>query len=122
MTESDRLIDEVLRLDESATKGPWRIVGPYSEGCFLDSGYLIADENAHTPCYEEGDDGSEPIHGPRCGFIEHDANLIASYRSSAPRLARMLRVANDALGRLSHTSNVATMALAEIEKIAKGEA
>lgn len=109
MTESDRLIDEVLRLDESATKGPWFPWRLQNGRMTVQSTNRILYEDQASPC------------------PAMDAMLVVAYRSSAPRLARMLRVALAVIARFGdfgdpvETADAHT-ALAEIEKIAKGEA
>ncbi len=123
--ETEALIARVLAHD-AEMHGPLRVVGPYSGGAFLDSGYLIAAENMHEPDHSVGDDGSEPLHGPRCGFDEVDARGLVAFRTDAPKLARMLK---QAIGALCLTVTVKDSGgaltalrettLAEIEKIAR---
>ena len=127
MTESDRIIAEVLRLDAEATKGPWVEwndsvhAGPVKSKTH---GMLTGSQGRVCNCH--GDDfGDDDEEGEV--FAESNAELIASYRTSAPRLARMLRVA---LGTMAHMRfaceedeiEAYDEGLAEIEKIAKGEA
>ncbi len=110
MTESDRLIDEVLRLDESATKGPWKSIRQVH--------YVHGPDCRVAQCGDYKDKELEEFNGDRW---QRDANLIASYRSAAPRLARMLQVALTALSWFDVGVGGAHDALAEIERIAKGE-
>ena len=110
MTETERLIEDVLRLDAEATKGPWM----YAEEKPSYRPTIRGIENKHVCDFGynctgwNGDmKGNEPE--------GEDLALVLAYRSSAPRLARMLRVAMLALS--SDDCNVA-----EIERIAKEEA
>ena len=92
MTESDRIIAEVLRLDAEATKGPWVEwndsvhAGPVKSKTH---GMLTGSQGRVCNCH--GDDfGDDDEEGEV--FAESNAELIASYRTSAPRLARMLKM------------------------------
>ena len=110
MTESERLIDETLRLDAEATKGPWTFNDRDEPESFdAPFGSTVCHFGARGRGWNGDDMGRSPD--------EQDANLIASYRSAAPRLARMLRVLLSQL-----REDECTWARAEIERIAKGEA
>ena len=77
------------------TPGPWKVVGPYKEGGYLDCGYLISTGYAaHEPEHDIGDDGTEPLHGAKTGFSEADARLIAA----APDLLDACRRVDDLIG------------------------
>lgn len=103
-TECERLIAETLRLDAEATKGPWN-VKPMS--FMIDNGdFDIADT-----CPTE----STPILAECFG----NARAIVGFRTSAPRLARMLQVAIDALTEIDDRFSRET--ITEIERIAKEE-
>ena len=111
MTESDRIIAEVLRLDAEATKGPWN---------HIDGDGSVWHDDENQTCIANTD------HCPNDN-MDANAEMIAAYRTAAPRLARMLRVA---LGTMAHMRfaceedeiEAYDEGLAEIEKIAKGEA
>lgn len=109
MTESDRLIAETLRLDAEATSAPWEIPEGDLNGCIWAIGPI------------QGYDGDALDMSPGCA----NAALVSSYRTSAPRLARMLRVALEKLDEIKSDRDAwdtAEWALLECEKIAKGEA
>ena len=126
-TECERLIAETLRLDGEATKGPWT-VDTKSGMSFIDE---IDGGQGRSTVFDD-DDGRNGT---------NNAALIASYRTSAPRLARMLQMqielalyvargvrpawldvalASEFSYRVDEEC-VAEYVLAEIEKIAKGE-
>lgn len=146
--ETSRLIAETLRLDSAATKGPWRwelnhksrivqLCGgkPTFNKTILDFkrwgmssatprvlGTRDPDLNLMTPMHEFGVVAPDRAHH-RDWFqlIEHpDAKAIESFRTSAPRLARMLEVAVKAMTAITAHPDC-DVALVEIEKIAKGE-
>jgi len=75
MSETERLIDETLRLDAEATKGPW-------ERHDMTVGQVAEDYFRSVARFTNGPFAQRTI----------DADLMASYRSSAPRLARMLKM------------------------------
>lgn len=139
MGETERLIEEVLRLDADATKGPWATFN-VDDPSFMNA-HGVASDAPETHDLFRGDDPDygdiDPnrtvcltlLQDPRAACHrswkwDENAELIASYRSFAPRLARMLKVAMDDLrriksGNLNAEQCIASMALAEIEKIAK---
>jgi len=103
--ETSRLIAETLRLDGEATVGPWNhIEGDGSVWNDDDMGRCVANTD-------------------HCANMNMDINaeLIASYRTSAPRLARMLEVAVKAMTAITAHPDC-DVALTKIERIAKGEA
>ena len=105
-TECERLIAETLRLDGEATQGPW------FEG--------VNGDVVRTTEMFDYDSPSVRVADPRNPDIEKkvsDCILIASYRTSAPRLARMLMVAVDALTEID--GKFARQVLGDIEKIAR---
>lgn len=115
MTESDRLIDEVLRLDESATKGPWYVQ--------MDGGTIRTTDIDNETRGEKI--GTTYFTSADAEHMVSNSHIIASYRSAAPRLARMLQVALEELeetARIQGRDGQARASLAEIERIAKGEA
>lgn len=104
--ESSRLIAETLRLDEIPRPGEWQ----HGEA---GSANLVS---------FDGDDIS-PVATVVC---EENIDVIVHNRTSAPRLARMLKAALAALEPIDRNTSVnprgdAGDALAEIERIAKGE-
>ena len=88
--------------NSNTTPGPWSAIGPYKEGGYLDSGYLIATGyNVNEPEPEVGIfDGREPLHGSSDGFNEADAHLIAAAPELLEALAKMV-LAIDGLARNS---------------------
>ena len=116
----EELIAETLRLDAEATKGPW---------VYTDHGDIERIESRTLEVCDFGCPGgwSGDLKGnaPR-GM---DMELILSYRTAAPRLARMLRAAiagltvvRDRIGITDQQdASCADATLAEIERIAKEE-
>ena len=76
MTESDRIIAEVLRLDAEATKGPWN---------HIDGDGSVWRDDENQTCIANTD------HCPNDN-MDANAEMIAAYRTAAPRLARMLKM------------------------------
>lgn len=126
---TEELIEETLRLDVKSPKGPW-IADEPSNWC----GLAMRIMSKECPTIAQiGVAGWKPRSKGHA-----IAESIASYRTSAPRLARMLRVAMKALQDINHgvtfadrfkSTNVQRAVrkrtddtLTEIEKIAKGEA
>ena len=112
----DELIAETLRLDAEATSGPW---------VYTDHGDIERIESHTLEVCDFGCPGgwSGDLKGnaPR-GM---DMELILSYRTAAPRLARMLRGAIDTMTAIKYVGGVdgtIERALAEIDRIAKEEA
>lgn len=101
-TATEKLIEEVLSLDGKATPGPWdnRCQGEF--------------DNHEHPRFIWAEYGWL---GRTEGFF-HDnvpnAEAIAHYRTSAPRLARIVRVMEEALGN-------ARLAIAALETTQKSE-
>lgn len=79
MTNAERIISEILELDKNAHKAPWQKItgGNWHEIASADDD-LVAQLNLW--------EGSN-----------NDGELIAHYRSSAPKIARALRVAIESL-------------------------
>ena len=104
----DELIAETLRLDAEATKGPW---------VYTDHGDIERIESRTLEVCDFGCPGgwSGDLKGnaPR-GM---DMELILSYRTAAPRLARMLRVAMNYIS--GDETKHADQCRAEIERIAE---
>lgn len=140
LTESDRIIAEVLRLDAEATKGPWETFN-VDDPVFMNAWGVASDApetcdpyNRRIPDYGDIDPNRTVcltlLQDPRAACHrswkwDENAELIASYRTSAPRLARMLRVALEKLDEIKSDRSAwdtAEWAILECEKIAKGEA
>lgn len=104
----DELIAETLRLDAEATSGPW---------VYTDHGDIERIESRTLEVCDFGCPGgwSGDLKGnaPR-GM---DMELILSYRTAAPRLARMLRVAMNYIS--GDETKHADQCRAEIERIAE---
>lgn len=125
-SEVEKLIAETLRLDGEATRGPWmhddeayHIVGDHGpDVANLDLGKgrigtrIIDVRGWGVLVNAFGEKEAERIQRANAAIVCHS-------RTAAPRLARMLRVAMDALALRAPTSVMATMTLAEIERIAK---
>ena len=130
MTETEALIARVLAHDEKATKGPWKgdghaynIYGSHGRG--IDTvelpdgftGVRIIDIRGWGSLSKLGDKEAERI--------QHaNSDLVTTYRTDAPKLARMLRVAIACIRCLAtvrgnHTEEERDEALAVIEKIAR---
>lgn len=80
------------RLDESMTPGPFDTYGPYSEGGFLDSGFLIESwagfRGTHT---DDGlPEGCEPLWVPKHGLSEGDAKGFANLRNALPKVVALI--------------------------------
>ena len=122
MTKAEELIREVLAIDEQATPGPWTVddeswkevnditvYGPPLNGeptCVCGMGCPIA------AC----DDAEEAEISYKNGCA------VAHYRTSAPKLARMLKIWKIALEELARSSDLpglASAALLEAERIAE---
>lgn len=144
-SDLDALLKDVEALDKAATPGPWR---------FAKHGGAVPGSEDDHPVVEfcewarkgrkrvpAGDFGG--IHIDEFRSVEGDddatGELVAHYRTAAPRLAAMLRVAVEALddarsylmGRANHETDYegdmdaqdrAKAAIARIEAMAKGEA
>lgn len=85
MTKTEELINEVLKLDADATKGPWQPgIGHRSDPGYYDAEFGMGPEKAAY--WEPGSNGKRiyPSAKP-------DAELISYYRTAAPILARMLQ-------------------------------
>lgn len=118
-TATERLIAETLRLDGEATQGPWHVQ--------MDGGTIRT-----TAPHEDGDKGASITTTYFTSVdVEHlvsNAEMIAEYRTSAPRLARMLQVAVERIRlyeqdyfKTSSATIGASATLTEIERIAKEE-
>lgn len=108
----DELIAETLRLDAEATKGPWSYATWPKTSDGRQSPSIIAD----------GGYGVLACDGPENGPHSRDAEAITVYRTAAPRLARMLRVAIECLVSEEDNPHIGNAkALAEIERIAQEE-
>lgn len=137
--ETSRLIAETLRLDAAATKGPW--IASFDASTRSAHNYGVHDLNYddiwNTPEHPDDVDGTDYA-------TAEDAACIASYRTSAPRLARIAKMQAEYVewaANPCHSTapswlavalvgaerqalplqHVARYVLAEIEKIARGE-
>ena len=112
----DELIAETLRLDGEATKGPWRFVRPGRVESTT-TGLSLA-FCGPAGIYKNG--SSVRTTEDQC---EWNAITVAHNRTAAPLLARMLRVAKDALvcaeDNCGHVRDDVQAALDEIERIAE---
>lgn len=109
----DELIAETLRLDAEATKGPWTYAGMIGD---IDTPlrHFVTAANGKIVLESEG------FNADYAG-LDRPLKVAASYRTAAPRLARMLKVAMEGLRSSLWCSDDADAALAEIEKIAREE-
>lgn len=104
MTKTEELINEVLKLDAEATKGDW---------------YWYA-TSPSTPCVlSKVGSRSEIVSS---GSYNTDAELIATYRTAAPILAKMLRLSVNHLKacaseRLEGNKYQSELTLAELDRI-----
>lgn len=140
--ETSRLIAETLRLDGEATIGPWAHDPPRFTG---DGGRLHEEHGvsvAYTPvASSSGPRGTVCIEAEKANV---NAALIALYRTSAPRLARIAKMQSEYIEWAANPcystapswlvaalvgaerqalplQHVGRYVLTEIEKIAKGE-
>lgn len=102
MSKVEQLIKEVLELDRNATKGPWEVEGKFDKMVRTDilkyhKGYGIRASNP-------------------------DCEMIAHYRSSAPRLARALDIAMEFINYSTNGLDewTAKGVVEKIEKIVEG--
>lgn len=95
----DTLIETVLRLDGEATPEPW--LKPFDDGA------LTSEARRNESLLAIDVDGMAVIERPE------DAALIASYRSAAPRLARVLRESRAEAATLRAVSGAADERLTE---------
>lgn len=79
-TDIDRLLEEVMELDRRATPGPWEAGSPV---CCSDMGWVVGPKGDVCPVYE----GAQRTHS----LDANDAELIACYRTAAPKLAEELK-------------------------------
>lgn len=144
MEALDALLREVEALDREATPGPWTFsfVTNNGEGpdCLWDHGAWFVD--VESPDDEPAPTKVDPVaivgayEWTTAELGEDNAILVSTYRTAAPRLAAMLRIAVEALGVtqrdvwgvVQHPAvaigieSIARHALARIEDLAKGEA
>ena len=133
----DALLKEVEALDREATPGPW--VADITEAEVSSKGWIDAAEAEGLPkmprfrtevelyCQSAGHRGNVfPVVSMGLPYAGN-AKASAHYRTAAPRLAAIVRVAVEALNSLddpwgdAHPRNVAIAALSRIEALAKGE-
>lgn len=113
MNPIDNLIAEVEALDAKATKGPF-VVSPdtnYVDDTARGRTFGIRDESGTYVAALEGDTLE--------GKDKDNAKMFAAYRTAAPRLARALKLAVEALEEIKHSHGLcapttATFALATI--------
>ncbi len=106
MTNADRIISEVLELDEKATNGPWSVLheksvlfGPsdHIEGSYRRLWDLDWRCWAHAKSGMESKCEMPWVQFDPDEVNKKDAALIAHYRSSAPKIAKALKVAIESL-------------------------
>lgn len=86
------LINDTLALDEKATAGPWTTDSKDRYGL-----------NYSGPITVKAGDKYMAYHSDTSTFLLHEnAALIAAYRSSAPTLARIAKIAVEALENAPH--------------------
>lgn len=86
MSKIDEVIKHVLEIDKRTQPKPWSLL------THINGTASILDANSETVCLDAA---------------MSDANVIAEYRTSAPRLARALRVAVDGLNDISNAGHTA---------------
>lgn len=126
MTHAEKLIAEVLELDAKATPGHWQKVSSLPVYAVCTQGeWGVWDVVTAT-----GREYARHAHHEKHGSKSEDADLIAHYRTAAPKLAKALREAL-ALIDMLHGFNVGVSFLSEerpsaqyakLEEILKGEA
>ncbi|NWN89204.1 MAG: hypothetical protein HLX51_11805 [Micrococcaceae bacterium] len=85
MPDLQNLLDDIDRLDQQATKGPWESLGPNIESAdYTKDDVVSTDVDCSTYCYGGIGRG---IQGPK------NAEFIALARTALPQLAEALRAA-----------------------------
>lgn len=93
MTETEKLINEVLELDAKATPGHWQKVSSLPVYAVCTQGeWGVWDVVTAT-----GREYARHAHHEKHGSKSEDADLIAHYRTAAPKLAKALREALHAI-------------------------
>lgn len=136
----DRLIAEVLELSEKATAGPWYATwdnyrfGSESDDIYKERQNELVWTAGPNPDSENWNTDSAQ---PGYGILRENAALISHFRSSAPRMAKALKIAvhglrcvqatmgfdyaGDTAKAIGEASRVATDILAAIEKELEGK-
>ena len=95
------------------TPVPWSAYGPYEEGGFINSGYLITTGyDVRDPEPEVGvPDGREPLHSSLTGFRREDAQLLVTAVNYHERLQEALGYLADRVEHLCVRGTPAWMAV-----------
>lgn len=77
-------------LYERATPGEWHTFGPYEEGGWIDSGFIL-DIRTGRVCHDSGTVEGHPLFGASQGLQEADAKFIAALHNSWPAIYEYIR-------------------------------
>jgi hypothetical protein len=99
MTPIEKLIKKTLTLDAKSTNAPWFAT---ADCCWHDQQDKYKLDTWTVGPIEDEPNWNNDSNQPGYGMLKKDAELVAAYRTSAPILAKALKIAIDGLEAMLH--------------------